>query len=231
MIMKDYNLLAGLFHVPIISLNKTGLKAGFLQDVCLKWEGRTMEIMLIILVINVIYVSFLTVRMILTLKGQKYLASAISTFEVCIYVIGLGLVLENLNEIQNLIAYAVGYGLGILVGSKIEEWMALGYVTVQVISNRYDQPLPQILRQAGYGVTSWIGQGKDGPRLVMEILARRKNQQDLYQHILAYDEKAFIITHEPRHFHGGFWVRSLKNRELAEESIEGIWHDGEQHKG
>lgn len=181
--------------------------------------GETMETILIILAINMIYVSFLTVRMILTLKGQKYLASFISMFEVCIYVIGLSLVLENLNEIQNLVAYAAGYALGILVGSKIEEWMALGYVTVQVISNRYDQPIPDILRQAGYGVTSWIGQGRDGPRLVMEILAKRKNQKDLYQQILAQDEKAFIITHEPRQFHGGFWVKSLKDREQLAELI------------
>lgn len=173
-----------------------------------------MEMIFIILAINVVYVSFLTVRMILTLKGQKYLAAAISTVEVCIYVIGLGLVLDNLDKIQNLMAYAIGYGLGVLIGSKIEEWMALGYVTVQVISNHYDQELPRRLRQAGFGVTSWMGEGMDGPRLVMEILARRKNQGDLYRQILAYDAKAFIIAYEPKQFHGGFWVKSLKNREF-----------------
>jgi len=62
----------------------------------------------IILIINIVYVSFFTIRMILTLKGQRYLAAGLSTIEVVIYVVGLGLVLENLNEIQNLVAYAVG---------------------------------------------------------------------------------------------------------------------------
>ncbi|GGK34035.1 hypothetical protein GCM10010965_28700 [Caldalkalibacillus thermarum] len=175
-----------------------------------------MVMVLIILLINVIYVSFFTIRMILTLKGQKYLASAISSIEVLIYVVGLGLVLENLNEIQNLIAYAVGFALGVLAGSKIEEKMALGYVTVKVISNCHNSPLPQILREAGYGVTSWIGEGRDGKRLVMEILTRRKAQQDLYNHILAYDDKAFIISYEPQHFRGGFWVKSLKKQAKQE---------------
>src|SRR5690606_40741426 len=76
---------------------------------------------IIILVINIVYVSFFTIRMILTMKGQRYTAALISTVEVVIYVVGLGLVLDNLNQIQNLIAYAVGYGLGVIVGMKIEE--------------------------------------------------------------------------------------------------------------
>jgi uncharacterized protein YebE (UPF0316 family) len=42
-------------------------------------------------------------------------------FEVVIYVVGLGLVLDNLNEVQNLFAYAIGYGIGVIVGMKIEE--------------------------------------------------------------------------------------------------------------
>jgi uncharacterized protein YebE (UPF0316 family) len=177
-----------------------------------------MGMVIIILVINIIYVSFFTIRMILTLKGQKYLAAFLSSIEVIVYIIGLGLVLENLDEIQNLIAYAVGYGVGVLVGTVIEEWLALGYVTVKVITNRHDQPLPHILREKGYGVTSWIGEGKDGERLMMEILTRRKVQQDLYNLIVAYDPRAFIISHEPKHFHGGFWVRSLKRQAIKENT-------------
>lgn len=186
---------------------------------------------IIILAINIVYVSFFTVRMILTLKGQKYLAAAISMFEVSVYIIGLGLVLENLNEIQNLIAYAIGYAIGVLVGSKIEEWLALGYVTVKVITKEFGHQLEVSLRDSGYGVTTWLGEGRDGHRLVMEILTKRKDQPDLYNHILAFDEKAFIISHEPRHFKGGFWLKSLKKHEkhseenskfVQEENLPGI---------
>ena len=62
----------------------------------------------IILIINIVYVSFFTIRMILTLKGYRYIAAFVSMFEIVIYVVGLGLVLDNLNQIQNLVAYAVG---------------------------------------------------------------------------------------------------------------------------
>ena len=168
-------------------------------------------ILLRIFLIQIVYVSAFTLRMILTLKGQKYIAALISTFEVTVYVLGLNLVLQYLNQIFSLAVYAIGYALGILVGSWIEEKIALGYITVKVISNQADTRMAQTLREKGYGVTSWIGQGRDGDRLVMEILAKRKMHRTLYDTILAIDPKAFVITIEPKQFHGGFWTKVIKH--------------------
>ncbi|MGG1572617.1 DUF2179 domain-containing protein [Fictibacillus sp. NRS-1165] len=164
----------------------------------------------IILLINVVYVSFFTIRMILTLKNQRYLAALISVFEVIIYVIGLGLVLDNLDKIQNLIAYALGYGLGVLAGMKIEEKLALGYITVNVITTETEAGLPNAIRSKGFGVTDWMASGREGQRLMMEILTSRKSESNLYEAVRSLDPKAFIISHEPKAFHGGFWVKSIR---------------------
>ena len=40
--------------------------------------------MLIIFAINIVYVTFFTVRMILTLKGYRYIAATVSMIEVVI---------------------------------------------------------------------------------------------------------------------------------------------------
>lgn len=169
---------------------------------------------IIILLINVVYVSFFTIRMILTLKGYRYTAALVSTIEVVIYVVGLGLVLDNLNEIQNLIAYAVGYGIGVVVGMKIEEKMALGYITVNVITKEYDKDLPRTLRAEGYGVTNWAANGLEGERMAMQILTPRKYEMKLYSRIKELDEKAFIIAYEPKSIHGGFWVKQVRKGKL-----------------
>lgn len=169
---------------------------------------------LIILVINIVYVSFFTIRMILTLKGQRYMAAAISTVEVVIYVVGLGLVLDNLDQIQNLIAYALGYGIGVIVGMKIEDKLALGYITVNVITKEYDKDLPKLLREKGYGVTNWAAHGLEGDRMAMQILTPRKFELKLYNEIKEQDPKAFIIVYEPKSIHGGFWVKSVKRGRL-----------------
>ncbi|TYS67904.1 DUF2179 domain-containing protein [Sutcliffiella horikoshii] len=170
----------------------------------------------IIIIINIVYVSFFTIRMILTLKGQRYLAAGISMVEVVIYVVGLGLVLDNLNEIQNLAAYALGYGVGVIVGMKIEEKLALGYTTVNVITKEYDKDLPKLLREKGYGVTNWQANGLEGDRMAMQILTPRKYEVSLYHAIKEHDPKAFIIAYEPKTIHGGFWVKAVKERKIKE---------------
>jgi uncharacterized protein YebE (UPF0316 family) len=169
---------------------------------------------LIIFGINIVYVSFFTVRMIMTLKGYRYLAALLSTVEVVIYVVGLGLVLDNLNEIQNLVAYAVGYGTGVIIGTKIEEKMALGYITVNVITTEESRSLPRILREKGYGVTDWDANGLDGLRKAMQILTPRKYELKLYATIKELDPKAFIIAYEPKTIHGGFWVKTVRKGKL-----------------
>lgn len=171
---------------------------------------------LIILIINVCYVSFFTIRMILTLKGYRYIAAFVSMVEIVIYIIGLGMVLDNLNEIQNVIAYAVGYGLGVIAGMKLEEKLALGYITVNVITKEYDKDLPKQLRAQGYGVTSWAANGLEGDRMALQILTPRKYELKLYSQIKELDPKAFIIAYEPKTIHGGFWVKTVRKGKLAE---------------
>lgn len=173
-----------------------------------------MKMVLIIFVINIVYVSFFTIRMILTLKGYRYIAAFVSMVEIVIYIIGLGLVLDNLNEIQNIIAYALGYGFGVIIGTKIEEKMALGYITVNVITANVDHEMPRLLRDKGYGVTNWAAHGLDGNRSAMQILTPRKDELRLYDTIKQIDPKAFIITYETKTIHGGFWVKTVRKGKL-----------------
>ncbi|AJS57513.1 DUF2179 domain-containing protein [Paenibacillus sp. IHBB 10380] len=163
-----------------------------------------------ILIIQIIYVSFFTLRMIFTLKGQRYLAAALSTVEITVYVLGLNMVLKYVNQPLSLAVYAIGYGLGVLTGSWLEGKIALGYITMKVILNDPESNMANRLRDLGYGVTAWVGSGRDGHRLVFEVLAKRKNQKKLYRSILEMDPKAFIVITEPIQLHGGFWAKGSK---------------------
>lgn len=168
-----------------------------------------MELILIIIGINVVYVSLYTLRMILVIKGQRILAAILSLGEVLIYIIGLGIVLKNLDNPWNVAAYCIGYGLGVYIGSRIEEYLALGYVTVQVTVDCVEKELPSKLRGYGYGVTSWLADGKDGPRLMMQVLAKRSNERKLNDILNKLCPKAFVVSYEPKNFKGGFWINRM----------------------
>lgn len=171
-------------------------------------------IVIIILAVNIVYVSASTIRMILTLKGRHYVAAAVSMLEVVVYIIGLSIVLDNLDGIQNIAAYAIGYALGIIIGSKIEERMALGYITINVVSSNPELDFENKLRKEGFGVTSWNSSGRDGDRAYLEILTPRKQEMRLYQLITNIDPAAFMVAYEPKYIKGGFWVRQVRKGKL-----------------
>ncbi|MCI3922369.1 DUF2179 domain-containing protein [Paenibacillus sp. TRM 82003] len=165
---------------------------------------------MIIVVINVVYVSLFTLRMIMTIKGQKAYASVLSVVEVFVYLMGLTIVLDNLDNPWNVAAYCIGYGIGVYTGGRIEERLALGYSQVQVIVDSLETELPIKLRALGYGVTSWAADGKDGKRLMMQVLVKRSNERLLLTQLNDLSPKAFIVSYEPKFFKGGFWVRRIQ---------------------
>lgn len=175
--------------------------------------NQAVQFILLIVVINITYVTLTTIRFILMIKGMRVYASVLSMFEVFVYIMGLSIILDNLDSYWNIAAYCIGYGTGVYLGSKIEERLALGYVTAEVIVNSVNHELPLKLREAGFGVTSWIGQGRDGERLVMTVLAKRKRQKDLMKTIDTFCPQAFVVFKEPKYFRGGFWAKKAANPE------------------
>ena len=160
-----------------------------------------------IVAINIAYVSTFTLRLILVIKGRTVTASLLSMVEVFIYLLGLNLVLQNMSNPYNMMAYCIGFGLGVYLGSRIEEYLALGYLVVQVVTDSLDTSLVLRLRELGYGVTSWPADGRDGKRLMMQVLVRRRNEKRLMGTLAELAPKAFVISHEPKIFKGGFWTR------------------------
>jgi uncharacterized protein YebE (UPF0316 family) len=160
-----------------------------------------------IVIINVVYVTVFTLRLILVIKGRKGAASLLAMVEVFIYLAGLNLVLQNISDPVNMAAYCLGFGMGVYLGGRIEEYLALGYLVIQVIVDSLASDLPAKLRAAGYGVTSWPADGRDGKRLVMQVLVKRSNERRLMDTLSALAPKAFVVSHEPKHFQGGFWTR------------------------
>ncbi|MEB7848637.1 DUF2179 domain-containing protein [Staphylococcus equorum] len=177
---------------------------------------------LAIFIINVAYVTCLTMRTILTLKGYRYVAAIVSFLEVLVYVIGLGMVMSSLDKIQNVLAYAFGFSIGIIVGMKIEEKLALGYTVVNVTSSEYELDLPRQLRDLGYGVTHNTAYGRDGKRLILQILTPRRFEAKLIETIKQIDAKAFMVAYEPRTIHGGFWAKGVKSKKLKQYDTDEV---------
>lgn len=160
--------------------------------------------------INFSYITLNTIRFLLTMKGYRLLAPLVSFVEIIIYIIGLSLVMKNLDNAVNIIAYALGYSIGIGFGILLEDILALGYSLQRVhVPLEADQDLAHKLRAKGYGVTAYQGHGINGERLILEVLSKRREEKALRDYILSVAPSAFIIASEPKYIHGGFWAKRL----------------------
>jgi uncharacterized protein YebE (UPF0316 family) len=87
-----------------------------------------------------------TIRVIFMSKGIKYLPSFIGFFEVIIWLVAIGQVMNNLTNAVCYIAYGAGFATGTFVGMAIEEKLSLGLTSVRIITKEDPTALMQYLR-------------------------------------------------------------------------------------
>lgn len=171
-----------------------------------------MKDVLLILLLQFFYVPCFTLRTIFLVKHLRIQATMLGFVEALIYVFGLSLVFNGEQNFISMLVYAIGFGLGILIGTLIEEKLAIGYTTIQVNLPVKNDPLIDHLRYEGYGVTVFVGEGRDSERYKLEVLTKRNQEEGLYELIEEYEPQAFIISYEPIKFKGGYLLKAMKKR-------------------
>jgi uncharacterized protein YebE (UPF0316 family) len=149
-------------------------------------------------------VALMTIRMLMIVRGRRVQAALIGFFEVTIYILALGQVMQNIDNTYSILAYALGFSSGNFLGSYLEEKMAMGFMTVHVISKDYADELVEALRDLGYGVTVVNGMGRYRLRKLLYITLRRKDLSSLLAQIEKEDKEAFVTVMDTRAIRGGF---------------------------
>lgn len=161
---------------------------------------------LFIFIARVADVSMATVRIIMVVRGRRLLGAIIGFFEVTIFLTALARVLGDLSDPLNILAYALGFATGNYVGGWVEERLALGFATVEIIPNpAVADGLITRLREAGFGVTVMEGEGREGRRKVLLVGTGRKALPALTGLVCSADPRAFITVLDTRHARGGFY--------------------------
>ena len=151
-------------------------------------------------------VTLSTIRMLMVVQGRKVQAAIIGFFEVSIYVTALGKVVSSLDNIGNLLAYALGFACGNYIGITIENKIALGNLAVQIILKGSDSiELIENLRETGFGVTVINGHGKEGTREILQLAINRKDLDKLKNMVYSFDEGAFITVNTISPISGGYF--------------------------
>lgn len=182
-------------------------------------------ILIQIFAINLVYIMISTMRILLMMKGYRFIAPMLSVIEIMIYTLGLSIVMKYISQPIYLIVYALGFGLGIYLGILLEDHLALGYSVIQVFTNKDEINLADQLRSFGYGVTVQDGMGRDGQRHILTILTPRKSEQGLCKIISELDPKAFYISYAAKYINGGFWSKRINTQQIHESEQRMSHHE------
>lgn len=159
---------------------------------------------ILILLARVCDVSLGTIRILLLMHGYRLYAALTGFVECLIFIFILGTVMQHLDNPVSLVFYSLGFALGNYFGGLLEEKIAIGHVTIQIISNNCWDQLEKEIRKNGYGVTVVKGHGMDhGERNILNILLKRKNLPHLLKIVESMDQKCFITIMDTRTIYGG----------------------------
>jgi uncharacterized protein YebE (UPF0316 family) len=159
-----------------------------------------------------------TIRVIFISKGVKYLAPFIGFFEVIIWLLAIGQVMNNLTNIVAYIAYGAGFASGTYIGMVIEEKISLGLTSVRIITREDPADLMQYLRTHDYGVTSIDGEGATGKVKMVFTIIKRQDLPDVIGIIKQFNPSAFYSVEE---------VKSVAEGVFPERRSRGVfsWMD------
>ena len=139
-----------------------------------------------------------TIRIIFVSRGKRKLAPFLGFFEVLIWVIAIGQLVQNLHSVTSYLGYAAGFATGNFVGMLIEDRLAIGTLIVRTILDIGGDEVMERLHAAGYGVTCVDGKGATGPVKLVYTLVKRKHVKDVIRIIHSVHPKAFVSIEDIR---------------------------------
>ena len=145
----------------------------------------------LIFLARVFDVSFGTIRIIFISRGRKYLAPVIGFIEILIWLVAIGKVMQNLDNVFCYVAYAGGFATGNFTGMCIEEKLAMGTLIVQIVTRQDSSALIDSLKSSGYGVTAVPAQGTTGQVHIIYSVIKRSALRDFVAIIKRFNPKAF----------------------------------------
>lgn len=142
-------------------------------------------IALIILFAKTLELSLSAVKTVFISKSKKPFAVIAGFIECIVWALIVSAVITSLtSNILWLLAYCVGYSLGIFIGLIIEEKIALGIKQLEFIVDQFNSLIiTQYLKEHNYGFYVVDGYGKEGEVFIIKTIIQRKNESKLLKEI------------------------------------------------
>jgi uncharacterized protein YebE (UPF0316 family) len=160
-------------------------------------QFSTLLLGIIIFLARVVDVSIGTMRTIAIVQGRTKIAFVLGFLEVSIWLIVISFVINDMmNKPLIGVFYALGFSTGNVVGIKLERRLAFGHIILRVISTCNGRKIADKVRDSGYAVTTFEGEGKCGPVTMIYVVCRRRDLNEIIPLVKGVEPDAFYITEQ-----------------------------------
>ncbi|MGI6213660.1 MAG: DUF2179 domain-containing protein [Christensenellales bacterium] len=171
------------------------------------FTGNSVGLYFVIFFGKIIEVTVATLRIVLINRGERTKASIIAFFEILIWIMITGTVLAGFQSYPlKIVVFALAFALGNWIGSWLENFIALGLSTIQLIVNDLcclDELLTE-LRANNVAVTVLDGEGRSGANKVLLIHLRRKRITKIVRLVNKIAPRSMITVSDVKVLHGGY---------------------------
>ena len=165
---------------------------------------------LLIFLARIMDVSIGTLRLIFVSKGYKYFAPLLGFFEVIIWLLAIGQIMQHLDNFLCYFAYGLGFATGNYLGIYLDEKMSLGTVLIRVVAKADIAHMVNRLREQRFGASLVDIEGMTGKQKMIFTIVKRVDLKDVLGIIQDYDPQAFVTIEDVKTAREGFFRISRK---------------------
>jgi len=152
---------------------------------------------IVIFLARVADVTMGTMRTISIVQGRTKVAFLLGFIEVSMWLVVISAVIHRIAEKPILgVFYALGFSTGNVVGILLERRIGFGHMVLRIITPRAGRMMAEKVRAAGFGVTTFQGEGLSGPVTMLYVVCRRRDLPRVIQMARSIEPDAFYITEQ-----------------------------------
>ena len=137
-----------------------------------------------------------TLRILYVIKGKPLFGAILGFIESAIWIVAISQVIQDLNDPFLIFGYALGFAAGTIMGSYIENTIAIGDIVVRIFvpKDSDSEKVAEELRTNGLGVTIINGEGMQGEVTIAWCVTPRKRLKEVMKIVSVITPDAYVTT-------------------------------------
>ncbi|MGB8648551.1 MAG: DUF5698 domain-containing protein [Anaerolineae bacterium] len=160
---------------------------------------------LLIFALRVTDMSLDTIRLLMVMRGRKWVAGVIGATQAAVFIVAVSKVLTGPLNAWTVLGYAAGFGTGVVLGIIAEERLAIGYIMVRVYSPEFGSQIAEALRGSGHAATEIVARGRTGMITVVNCVVARRDLGTVRGLIDTVDANAFVTVDQVSKLERGYF--------------------------